>query len=466
MASLSNTRRILVVVAVVMAVIAAAAVSAVGAQAPPADALFIRASVDNDHPYLGQQVTYSLRIYQRRDADLSSVRVRYNPPGFAGFWNSQETRQEDYGETVGDREYQVVEVQTVLFASVVGAAKIEPAVLEISSGAASSSGRLESAEIPVEVRSLPVPEPAGFTGAVGRLEVSASVDSQIGALNEPVLLMVTISGESNIEALPDPDWPDFSGWRVIESPVSVESQVVAGQITGHRTYEIALMPELAGSLSIPMIRYPYFDPALEQYVELETSPIPTTIAGAGDPAEAPSLPVPAGAEEEAQVLRPIKAVPPSLRREGTELADSTIYWSVWAIPALIIAGAVVWRRWRVSQEAARGEARRNSALPDARAALSRAAASGQDSRVAASEAVLSYLSARLETDLNGQTREALLRTLRDARVPRQLEDRVSEMLTAGESARYTPVAVGTAGTGNYVDDCSQLLAELEEAISA
>ena len=466
MASLSNTRRFLIVVAVVMAVIAAAAVSAVRAQAPPADALFIRASVDNDSPYLGQQVTYSLRIYQRQEADLTSVRVRYNPPGFAGFWNSQETRQEEYDETAGDREYRVVELQTLLFASVVGAAEIEPAVLEISSGASSSSGRLESAEIPVEVRSLPVPEPAGFTGAVGRLKVSASADSEIGALNEPVQLTVTISGEGNIEALPDPDWPDFSGWRVVESPVSVESQVVAGQLAGNRTFEIALMPEQAGSLSIPGIRYPYFDPSLEQYVGLETSPIPIAIGDAGVAAEAPSLPVAADAGEEARALRPIKAVPPSLRREGTELADSAVYWSAWAIPVLGIVGAVVWRTWRVSQEAVRGQARRNSALPDARAALSRAAASGQDSRVAASEAVLSYLSARLETDLNGQTREALLRTLRDAGVPRELEDRVSAMLTAGESARYTPDSESTTGMGNYVDDCSQLLAELEEAVNA
>ena len=318
----------------------------------------------------------------------------------------------------------------------------------------------------MDVRPLPVPEPAGFTGTVGKFDFSASVDSEIGALNEPVLLTVTISGEGNIEALPDPDWPDFSGWRVVESPVSVESQVVAGQITGHRTYEIALMPEQAGSLNIPGIRYPYFDPALEQYVELETSPIPVTIGGTGVAAEASSLPVTADAGEEAQALRPIKSVPPSLRREGTELADSAVFWSAWAIPVLGIVGAVAWRRWRVSQEASRGEARRNNALPDARAALSRAAASGQDPRVAASEAVLSYLSGRLETDLNGQTSEALLRTLRDAGVPRELEDRVSEMLTAGESARYTPVAVGTTGTGNYVDDCSQLLAELEEAISA
>ena len=261
---------------------------------------------------------------------------------------------------------QVVEVQTVLFASVVGAGEIEPTVLEFSTENRASSGRLESPGVPVEVRPLPVPEPAGFTGAVGRLEVSASLDGAEGRLNEPVLLTVTISGEGNIEALPDPDWPDFSGWRVIESPVSVESRVVSGQVAGNRSYEIALMPEQAGSLSIPGIRYPYFDPVLGQYVELEASPMVVAIGGAGDAAEVPSLPVAAEVLEEAQALRPIKAVPSSLKREGNEVADSAVYWSAWAVPVLIVAGAVAWRRRRVSQEAARVEARRTSALPDAR----------------------------------------------------------------------------------------------------
>ena len=177
--------------------------------------------MDNDRPFLGQQVTYSLRIYQRRDADLSSVRLRYNPPGFAGFWNSQETRQEEYDETVGGSEYQVVEVRTVLFASVVGATEIEPAVLEVSSrrtpAPPTREGLLESEAVAVVVRPLPVPEPAGFTGAVGRFDLSASVDSEIGRLNEPVLLTVTISGEGIIEAIPDPDWPEFAGWRVVSN---------------------------------------------------------------------------------------------------------------------------------------------------------------------------------------------------------------------------------------------------------
>ena len=466
MAVSSAILRVLIVATIAVAAMVVVAVPAVRAQAPPGEALLIRASVDNDHPYLGQQITYSLRIYQSRDANLSSVRVRYNAPGFAGFWNSQQTRQDEYEETIGSGEYRVVDVQTVLFASIVGASSIEPAVLEVSNGASGIPGRLESEAVAVEVRPLPVPEPEAFTGGVGRFEISASADVGEGNLNEPVTLTVRVSGEGNIEALPDPEWPAFAGWRVIESPVSVESQVVAGQVTGSRTYEIVLVPEQTGGLTIPEIRYPYFDPSLERYVEVATAPIAVSIGDAAGAPAVPSLPAAEDAAEGVLEVRPIKVVPPSLRQPGTELADNPVYWAAWAISALAIGGAVVWRRRLTSQEAARAETLRNNALPDARAALARTVASGGDPTVAASEAVLSYLSARLEMQGGGVTREAILRRLREAGVESDLEDRVGEVLTAGESARYTPSAADSTGGGGQVERVLEMLGELEEVLTA
>ena len=466
MTSLSGIGRFLAVASIAILAMAALTVPAVHAQAPPGEALFIRASVDNEGPYLGQQITYSLRIYQSKDANLSSVRVRYNPPDFAGFWNSQQTRQHEYEETIGSSEYRVVEVRTVLFASVVGAGSIEPAVLEASTGASGTPSRLVGPTVPVDVRPLLVPEPEGFTGAVGRFEISSSADAAEGKLNEPVLLTLRISGEGNIEALPDPGWPEFAGWRVIESPVTIESQVVARQVTGSRTYQIVMMPEHAGRLTIPEIRYPYFDPALKRYVELATAPIGVSISDAASSPAVPPLPVVAEAEEENPTVRPIKPVPPNIRQAATELTDSLVYWAAWAVPALIIAGTVVWRRRMAARKAARAEALRNSALTDALAALESAVASGGDPRVAASEAVLSYLSARLETQVNGRTCEALLGRLSEAGVSSDLEDRVGGTLAAGESARYTPPAGGSAGAGNHADRTSQLLGELEGAFTA
>ena len=443
-----------------------AAVPVVQAQSSPGESLFVRASVDNEGPYLGQQIAYTFRIYQSLEASLSSVRVTYNPPGFAGFWNSQETQQDKYTETIDSNEYRVVELRTLLFPSVVGAVAIGPAVLEVSAGASGIPSRLESPAVAMEVRPLPAEAPASFTGAVGRFDISASADSAEGKVNEPVRLTVNISGEGNIEALPEPAWPEFGDWRVIESPVSFDSHVVAGQVTGSRTYEIILVPEQSGEFTIPEIQYPYFDPLSEQYVQVDTPLIAVTVAGADGSPPVPELPDVEAADQQGSEMRPLKDVPPSLRQAGTGPADSVVYWAAWGIPALAIAGAVAWRRRRATQEAARAEALRNNALPHARAVLARAVASGEDPGVAAANAVLSYLSARLEIQLSGLTREALLRRLGEAGVQPELRERVNDCLTEGESARYTPPVGGFAGGRSHTELALQLMDELEEAISA
>ena len=466
MSTASATLRLLIFAIITIAMTQMVFSSTAHAQSTPGDALFVTGSVDNERPYLGQQITYTFKIYQQSGTSLASGGLRYEAPGFAGFWNSQKTEQDEYTEILNFIEYRVVELRTVLFPSVVGAVAIDPAALATSTVGASVDSRLESDAVAMEVRPLPAGAPSSFSGAVGRFEVSAVSDGTEGKVNEPVRLTFRISGEGNIEALPDPEWPEFAGWRVIESPVSSESRVEAGVMTGSRTYEFTLVPEIEGKLTIPEIQYPHFDPVSGQYIQVGSSPISVTVAGGEGlpPASQPTGEETTGDDEAA--LRPIKDIPVSLRRGGSELTGSVVYWAVWAVPVLIVTGALVWRRRRASQEAARAETLRNSALPNAQASLARARSAGEDNRIAASEAVLSYVSTRLETPASGLTREALLRRLRDAGVSQELEDRVGEVLTEGESARYTPPTAISGTTGNRLERASQILSDLEEAIRA
>ena len=442
-------------------------VSSVHAQSPPDESLFVRASVDNQRPYLGQQIVYIYRIYQGAGLPPLAGQIRYEPPAFAGFWNSQSSEQDEYTETIDSREYRVVELRTMLFPSVVGTIDIEPGSLTVPTSSSVAPNVIESAPVAVDVRPLPLGAPDGFTGAVGRFGISAEVDASTGKVNEPLQLTVRVSGEGNIEALPDPVWPAFVGWRVIESPVDAATQTVDGRLTGSRTYEIDLVPDRAGELPIPEIGYAHFDPDLEQYVHAATAPTIVSIADAdGLPSVAP-LPVASSeAEGDGLEMRPIKAVPSSLRLSGRELTDRAGYWAAWGVPLLALVAALVWRRRQVALEAGLAVSRRQNALRDAQTALFRAVASGDDPRVASAEAVLSFLSARLETPVGGLTQEALLRRLREAGVPPDLEHRLEDTLAVGEAAEYSPSADSGAGNLDHADRAAQLLIELEEAMDA
>ena len=405
-------------------------------QLPSDEPLFVTASVDNGQPYIGQQITYISRIYQRSD---SSHSLHYEPPGFAGFWDVQATEQNEFNETIDSREFRVIELRTLLFPSVVETIEIEPGVLTASTSSSHAPIVVEGVPVVVEVRPTPTGAPAWFTGAVGRFEISAEVDTTTARMNEHVQLTVKVEGEGNIDALPAPSWPAFQGWRVVESPAVVTSDVVDGRVVGSRTYEIVLVPEMAGELTVQEISYVYYDPDKEEYVEATTSPIVVTIAEADG---APSLPPSSvdGTKDERTVpgAKRIRPVPHALRKPSGDMTDSVVYWGMWSLPLLAIVGAAAWRRRRDAREAALLDSRRRNALPNARSTLARAAAAGDDHAVAAADAVLSYLSNRLRLSLGGLTREELVQRLRDAGVPNEVAEQVEDTLASGEAARYAP----------------------------
>ena len=447
----------------IIAVTLLSAALPVGAQQPPSgESLYVVAEVDNERPYLGQQITYVTKTYRQADFPHS---VSYRPPDFAGFWNVTETKEAEYNENVNSNVYTVNELRTILFPSIVGTVEIEPARLTVSDDQAARPVVVESSSMTVEVQSLPLPAPSGFTGAVGKFDISAEVDTTSAHMNESVQLTAIVEGKGNIDALPEPIWPDFTGWRVVQLPPTSSSEVIHGQLVGSRTYKIILVPETAGELTVPEIRYGYYDPDLEEYVHASTSPIVVAIAGT----EEASLPPPASAdaagdEADVTVARPIRPVPEPLRPPATELTDNFVYWAAWILPLFVIILAGAWRQRRDAREAALADSRRRNALPNARSTLRRAIAAGGDPAVVGADALHSYLSDRYGESLVGLTREALGERLRDSGVSDELAQRVENTLALGESARFTPEIPTVGQTEDYVERATQLLIELDGAI--
>ena len=462
MARIGTVSRPLVGAVLVAAAMLLTALPVRAQQSPSDEALFVTASVDNDRPYLGQQITYVSRIYRRSGFPHS---IHYEPPGFAGFWNVGETEQDEYTETVDSEAYRVIELRTLLFPSVVGTIDIGPAVWTVSGGSSEAPTVVEGVPVTIEVRATPAEAPAGFTGAVGRFEVSAAVDATTVRIDDSVELTVTVQGAGNIDALPDPSWPEFQGWRVIESPASVTSEVTDGKLVGSRTYVSVLVPEMAGELTVPEISYAYYDPDLEEYVQAATSPIVVSIAEAdGVPLVPPSGAGGTEDDPEFSDTRRLRAVPPVLGKAGGNVTENYGYWAAWTLPLLVIFAAALWRRRRDALEAALVDSRRRNALPNAQSTLSRAVAAGDDNAVAAADAVLSYLSDRFAEPLTGLTREALGEQLRDAGVPTEVAERVENTLASGEAARFTPEAASAGHTEDRVQRAAQLLIELDGAI--
>lgn len=460
MKSMSSIRSVFGSLAILSVAMFAFAPEAVAQEPLSGEPLFIEASVDNDRPYVGQQIAYLFRIFRRSDYSPPAGESLYEPPNFAGFWNSEASERREYSETVGSHEYSVVELRTLLFPTVTGQTEIGAAKL---SGPA---GILETDSVSVDIRTLPTGAPPGFTGAVGRFEIAVEVNAATIGAGERVLATVRISGEGNVEALPDPEWPEFQRWRLIAAPSHADSRVSNGKLSGVRVYELALAPQEAGQFTIPAIEYAYFDPELERYVQATTSPIAISVVGEADPSEAQSESEVKADDREGAGLRPLMEPPSALGQRGIGLTESPVYWAAWVLPALLVAGVLVWRRRQAALEVGQAESRRRNALANARNALSRASASGDTPAVAAADAIFAYLSDRLGESLTGLTSEGLDQRIRSAGVPDDVAIRVGRAIAEGEAARFAPEGQEVGGITDHIDRATRLLADLEEAFEA
>jgi hypothetical protein len=435
--------------------------------------LFAEAEVDVPAPYVGQQMVYTFRFYQ---AVNLWGQPQYEGPTFTGFWSEQQSNQQEYQVQAAGRIYGVTEIQTILFPSVVGPVTIDPARLTIPGGFFRSGKTLQTKPVELNVQPLPANAPEGFGGAVGQFSLKASVDTTQGRVNEPLTWKVTLSGQGNLNAAPDPVWPEMPGWRDFESQATVNTEIRDGRSVGSRVYERLLVPSAAGEHTIPPLEYVYFDPAAGQYQTIRTEPVPVSIAP-GDPGATLTQPVTSShttpAEKEAveqlaNDIRHLKPVPSRLSSDEPSVTGSTLYWVAWAFPLFAAAGYFVWQRRQRYWENNVGLAKSSQARRKARRALAQAQKQKQDEGQAAYSAagqiLTAYLSDKLNRPMAGLTHQASAEALFEKRVPSELVERVEVCLVTSELGRYAPGADNPDHAASLLKEVDSLIGALEKVL--
>lgn len=429
-------------------------------------AMFVEASVDNPEPYVGAPVVYTFRFYRDPRSGGLARQPRYSAPAFTGFWNKYAPDQSSVTERLGDRIYEVAELKTVIYPTAPGPVRIEPAKLSIPSGFFSSGATLETEPVDLDVRPLPDGAPEGFDGAVGRFRMDAALDNDRAEVGEPLGLTVSLRGEGNLDALPDPRWPELpAGWRDFEQRATLDSRAEGGRVDGEKRFERLLIPGQPGSSTLPPIRYVFFDPDAGAYQTIETTPLEVAVmpgAAAGDAAAGAGGAGTewAGGSADPGASATIPDVLPYGQAGLLARPPAALMWLLWLLPLALLAGDRLWTRQRRRRTAARAAApARAQAYASARADLDRAAQAGAQAPALAERALRDYLAARLDRPAAGLSSEALAADLRTRGFAPPLIERVTRCLATAEAARYT----GSAGGW---DASAALLGEVEAVIGA
>jgi hypothetical protein len=424
---------------------------------------FVEAEVDNPTPYLGEQLNYIFRFYQ---AETLLAQPGYDPPDFPGFWSQQGTGQVQYFVERDSVNYRVTELRTILFPSVAGERTIGPGAFQLPGTFLSAGATLQSNPVVLTIRPAPVPAPDDFSGAVGQLAISATIEPSTVAVNEPATLRVSVRGQANIDTLPGPELPELDGWRTYESTSSVSTQVQDGRVTGERVYEQLFVPVTAGEYTIPSISYTYFDPETETYVTVRTEPIMVT---ATEGAVEPPIPsAPAVAQEAiTQIdsdIRHIKPVPPQLDSAPSSLTKAVGYWILWILPLLVVAADWAWRRRQQYRISNPDQVRRSRALKRARRIIRQARQQKIDPHTVIGQALSGYLSDKMNESVAGLTQAALVGRLETRGVDGTLLDQVREALSLVEMGRFAPAGSNGATQPDIFNEIERLIIELDKVL--
>ena len=240
-------------------------------QTPAAeDSLLFRLQLNKKASYyLGEQIRADWFVL------ASSPRIRFRPfkkPSLKNFLREEPAARPQFvgTETVNGVLYRKTLLDSqALFPLKKGALAIGPYQLKFSVMPFFTAGREKiksAAGRTIEALPLP-PLPQGaaaFSGAVGDFSVSASLDQEETAANQPVTLRIKIFGRGHPRLIQEPE---------ISFPDSF--QVYPAAETAHfsfqeswKEFEILLIPKKAGDFLIPAARFTYFNPQEKSYKNL------------------------------------------------------------------------------------------------------------------------------------------------------------------------------------------------------
>ncbi len=315
-------------------------------RAPPprsAGRVALSVKLSQDTVLVGEQVDLLTAAWFPRDlrAQLRRQPV-LQPPVLDGVWSFPQATPPGIAASkkVGDKWYDLFVAHQVVFPLAAGEVKIPSASLRYSVPVAtqffSQEERFDVSSDPLRlvVRALPAAgRPAGFTGATGRaLALERTVTPTAGRAGEALTVVVSVRGEGNVALWPAPEigWP--RGTRAYAEASSEEMASVAGRLTGTKHFNFVVVPSESGVLTIPAVRYPYYDLGRREYVS----------------ATLPALGVAVGPAREASTARAMP--PPLLHPRGAPVADRFLAllpawgWGLLAaLPPLLMLG-VTWRR--------------------------------------------------------------------------------------------------------------------------
>lgn len=258
----------------------------------PSKDVFVVAEVDNERPYVYEQIVYVFKFFRAVKIAEASLTGR---PSFEGFIKEELGDENQYQKIINGKQYVVTEIKYALFPTKTGVLEISPSTLKCSvvvqkrrnsnrfnnsffddsffGFSETISKVLRTESVKVMVQPLPADgRPSGFKGLVGNFEMTSSLSLNKVKKGESVTLTINISGTGNLKNNQNVAIGSLQNFKVYDDKPFFEPKIINGKAGGSLVIKKALVPLVEGELQIPRISIPYFNPVSRRYEKAVTGP--------------------------------------------------------------------------------------------------------------------------------------------------------------------------------------------------
>ncbi|WPU93970.1 BatD family protein [Mucilaginibacter sabulilitoris] len=432
--------------------------------------LFIRAALDKSNVYLGEQITLTYKLYTRV-ALVGSEPDKL--PDLNGFYSQDITPKNPNQqvqwttETYKGVKYNVANMkQTILFPEHAGDVTIDPISMIFVVREADQSAddddmigqffgsyndvryKIKSTPVTIHVKPLPqAGKPIGFGGAVGKFNISTSLDKNELKTNEPLNYKIRISGKGNLKLL-KPITPSFPADFEKYDPKTIDTiaENENGQ-SGSRTYTYLLIPRHEGKFTIDPVKFSYFDPSTGRYVSLPTKAYPVKVNKGTSESNVTAY---SGADKQDvkmlnKDIRYIKTEDVDVSKKGEGFYDSDLYYSLLAFGPLLFLGALVYGKWyeKNNSDIVKVKSRKAGRIAAKHLASAKAQLSANNSKLFYENVfrgLYGYLSDKLNIAAADLNREKIAAELKTRAIDERLINELLDTLDLCDMARYAPVS--------------------------
>jgi hypothetical protein len=417
--------------------------------------LIVTVTLSKNHIYEQEAVIATIKVYTKHN--ITSFRAT-TLPSFDGFLSEElEVKEQPKLEHFrGDNYYSAVLKRCLLYPQKDGTLTINSGRYdvtletyeEISNGFFITRRPIEqnittvSNKVSVNVSPLPKPQPADFSGAVGKFSVSTSLEPQTLRTNEAATFSYVVKGTGNIKYLKTPDLDFGPGVEEYDPESESDAHFTGSDMSGTFTATYTIVPQQVGEFNLAASKFVYFDPEKRQYVSLDIPAYNRRVAkGTATAATAVQQTGIDKSMDDILYIKPLKKG--ELVDEHIRTFNTSLYWLLYAlVAAALITTIVVYRRQlKLNADVAGRRTARANRVANKRLKLARNEMQRHNNDAfytALSAALWGYISDKLGIPSSALTRDNVSEKLAEAGASEELIEKTINVIDDCEMARFTP----------------------------